>query len=182
MSNKLENISLTGRLCYLFMCIEKYLTATHPDREWNIVAKRFWQWTGIYWDEGVHIYSQVVPEYLFEFDNYDETNLKSFEGDLSKEDYYTLINLFTGITDGNSQDEINQVLMLPIEFNNLCDGMYFKNADEPTLTLLYNLQQLLLSHDISLPDVDKISSMTIEEKNGFGNSIDSEYLSIIIKS
>ena len=46
-----KNISITGRLCYLFMCIEKYLISMYPDKDWTVVAERLWLWTETYWDE-----------------------------------------------------------------------------------------------------------------------------------
>ena len=44
MTDELKNISLTGRLCYLFMCIEKFLVSCYPDRDWTPAAKKCWQW------------------------------------------------------------------------------------------------------------------------------------------
>lgn len=69
-----REISLTGRLCCLFMCIENYLIHGYPDRDWTPVAKRCWQWTNGWWNEGCDVYAQAVPEYLFQFDNYQESS------------------------------------------------------------------------------------------------------------
>lgn len=52
---KLMNLSLTGRLCYLFMCIERYLSICYPDRDWSLVAEKCWQWTNKYWNDGCDI-------------------------------------------------------------------------------------------------------------------------------
>lgn len=173
-------ISLTGRLCYLFMCIEAYLVTCYPDRDWTPVAERCWQWTSIYWDEGADVYGQVVPEYLFEFDNYEETNQRAFDGTLSKKDYQTLVSLYADITNGDSEDEINQILRLPIDFANECESTNFCSADEPTLMIIYKMQQFLSLHNISFPNVCKISHLSMEQKNGWGDFMDSKYLSIII--
>jgi len=104
-----------------------------------------------------------------------------FDGKLSQKDYLELTNLFTGLTMGNSEDEINQILMLPIEFNNECECTDFNNADIPTLKILYKMQHFLSLHHISFPSVDSVQNMTVDQKNGWGNFIDSEYLSIIIQ-
>lgn len=87
------------------MCIEKYLTICYPERNWEIVAKNIWQWTNVYWNEGCDRYSVVVPEYLFEFSDYEKTNTLVFDGMLSKGEYLELTNLFAGLTTGNSEDE-----------------------------------------------------------------------------
>ena len=35
MCEEWKNLSLTGKLCYLFMCIEKYLVTCYPDKDWS---------------------------------------------------------------------------------------------------------------------------------------------------
>lgn len=180
MREEFKKLSLTGRLCYLFLCLEKYLLACYPDRDWTPVAKRCWQWTNVSWDEGCDMYAPVVPAYLLEFDSYEETNLLSFDGKLSEHDYFALVNLFAGITTGSEDDEINQILMLPIEFNNACECSDFTDANEPTLIILHKAQQFLLSNTIPLPPICKVKSMTVEEKHGWGEFLDSEYLSNVL--
>lgn len=180
LQEEFKGLSLTGRLCYLFMCLEKYLIACYPDRDWTPVAKRCWQWTNEYWDEGWEIYSPVVPEFLLEFDNYEEANRRAFDGRLSENDYLELTNLFAGVTTGSQKDEINQILMLPINFGNACEGTNFASADEPTCAILHEAQQILLSHGISLPSTRQLKDMTAEKKNGWGDFGDSEWLSIIM--
>lgn len=179
---ELKGLSMTGRLCYLFMCLEKYLITCYPERDWTPVAKRCWQWTNGTWDIGCDIYSPVVPEFLLEFDNYEEANRRAFDGNLSESDYLALVNLYDGLTTGNEDDEINQVLMLPIEFSSECEGSAFMNADEPTLVVLNKAQEFLLFHQISIPSICKVKNMTVDEKNGWGDYCDSEYLSIIINA
>ena len=74
MIEELNKLTLTARLCYVFMCIEKYLITIYPDKNWSPVAKRMWSWTNFYWNEGWDNYSVVVPEFILEFDSYEETN------------------------------------------------------------------------------------------------------------
>lgn len=180
MNNGLKSLSLTGRLCYLFMCIEKYLVTCYPDKDWTAVAKRCWQWTSIYWDEGCDIYAPVVPEFLLEFDNYSDTNTYAFDGKLSEKDYLELRQLYKDITNGSAEDEINQVLMLPINFNNECECTDFKDADDPTLMIVHKMQEILALHNIYAPDINTVKNMTVDIKGGWGNFVNSEYLSIII--
>lgn len=176
----LKNLSLTGRLCYLFMCIEKYLVSCYADRDWKLVAKRCWQWTNVYWNEGCDIYSQVVPKFLFEFDNYTDTNKLAFDGRLSYDDYLELMELYAGITNGSEEDEINQMLWLPVEFNNQCECSDFSYADEPTLSIISRAQAILIKNNIDCPDIDKISHLSKEQKNGWGEFMNSEQFSVII--
>ena len=182
MTDELKNISLTGRLCYLFMCIEKYLVSCYPDRDWTPAAKKCWQWTNGFWDEGCDEYDKIVPEYLFEFDNYQETNDREFDGMLSKEDYDTFTKLYEGITNGRGEGDIDRILMLPIEFNNVCECSDFVDADEPTLGIIQEAQSILEKHRIEFPSIDKIKSLTVDQKNGWGDFMESEWLSEIIET
>ena len=131
-----SNISLNGRLCYLFMCIEKYLVTLYPDRDWTPVVERLWPWTDHYWNESQEESDKIIPEYIMEFKTYEETNRRCFDGKLSKELYDAMIKLYDGITDGNSEDEINQVLFTTVEWNSICEDSSFSAADMPTLNYL----------------------------------------------
>lgn len=178
-----RKLSMTGRLCYLFLCIETYLTTRYPQKDWTPVAKRCWQWTKSWWNDGWEIYSAVVPEFLFEFDSYEETNEKSFDGQLSQRDYIQLVNLFSGLTTGDKNDEINQLLMLPIHFGNGCEGVDFGYASNETMWILDEAEKILSSHHIPLPDMSRLEHLKISSKygwNGWGDFIDSENLSLIL--
>ena len=175
----LRKLSLTGRLCYLFMCIEKYLITLYPQKDWSPVAKRCWQWTKGYWNEGWDRYSAVVPEYLFEFDTYEKTK-EDFDEQLTQKDYYELINLFKGITNGNTNDEINKVLIAPIDFSNECECCDFGAASVSSMYIFLDMKHIFDLHNIELPDIDRVSNMTMEQKNGWGEFVESEYLSIIL--
>lgn len=182
MANEFKNITLTGRLCYLFMCIEKYLVTCYPDKDWTCVAKKCWQWTNKYWNEGENIYAHVVPEFLLEFDNYRETNEREFDGELLKEDYLELVSLYKGITDGSGDAEIDEVLMLPVDFNNECEGTDFRYADESTLAILERAQDILKKHNIELPDIEKIINFKMDHRGGWGELVESEHLSIVLNA
>ena len=40
MDSRFKNITMTGRMCYIFMCMERYLLSLYPDRDWTLVAKK----------------------------------------------------------------------------------------------------------------------------------------------
>lgn len=182
MMDDFKEISLTGRLCYLFMCIEKYLIFCYPNKDWTPIAKKCWQWTNGWWNEGCGEYSKIVPEFLFEYDDYTKTNEWEYDGMLSEEDYHILVGLYAGITDGKAEDDINQILMLPIKFNNVCECSDFCHADEPTLEIILEAQEILSKHHIALPCFGQIKTFAVAQKNGWGEFVDSEYLSEIIET
>lgn len=177
-----KNISIMGRLCYLFMCIEKYLVSMYPDRDWKIVAERLWQWTEKYWDEAQEESDQIIPEYLMEFSTYEKTNNRCFDGELSRELYDKLMQLYDGITDGNSEDEINQVLFTTVEWGTVCEGAGFSSADAPTLGYLEWMEPVMQKHSIELPDRELVANMTKDQKDGWGDFCNCSHLSIILKA
>lgn len=170
-----HTISLTGRLCYLFMCYEQYLTTRYPTKDWTLVAKKCWQWTSHYWNEGCDIFAQIIPEFLFEFDDYDQIS-KQIDNNLSKKDYEQLKSLYKDVY----IEEINQLFMLGIDFNNACECTDFANADDITIDILGKAQMILSKHHIPYPDIHLLSGFSVNQKNGWGDFIDSSYLSIIL--
>lgn len=188
--DKFHNITMTGRLCYIFMCIEKYLLELYPNRDWSPVSRRMWQWTTHYWDESWEIYSEAVPEFILEYSTYEETNSLSYDGKLNRNDYYELTSLFNGITDGKGQDEICRVLMIPCDFGNECDGTCFHAAEPYVAKLIEEIESILNKHNISLPDkslLNKFAYTNIDSENqnvpeaGWGDFESTEFLSIILK-
>lgn len=178
---KIRKLSLTGRMCYLFMCVEKYLVTLYPQKDWTPVAKRCWQWTRRYWDEGWDVYSVVVPEYLFEYGSYEKMK-QDYNGLLTEEDYYILTDLFQDITDGSQDDEINQVLRMPIDFSNACECTDFGAASVSSMYLFLDMKYIFDLHQIELPDMNKVSYMTMDQKNGWGEFVESEHLSIVLNA
>ena len=187
--DEFKNITMTGRICYLFMCIEKYLITLYPNNDWTPIAKRMWQWTNKFWNKSWDIYSEAVPEFILEFDTYEETNIREYEGNLKEDDYKEIIACFKGITNGNENDEICQVLMFPIDFGNFCDGASFYGAEPYVLEILSDMRKILLKHSIPVPDTSKLTCFTFERGKrtridepelGWGGLANTEYLSIIL--
>lgn len=184
------NVTMTGRICYIFMCIEKYLVTLYPNRNWKPVAKKMWQWTSHrYWTESRDIYSEAVPEYILEFNSFDETNEKSYDGKLKKEDYDEIVKCFSGITKGNEEDEICKVLMIPIDFGNIFEGSSIFYAEPYVQELIKDIERILSKHNIPLPEKSKLKPFIYdrgkkrridEKEDGWGEVCNTEYLSIIL--
>lgn len=181
MIEELNNLTLTARLCYVFMCIEKYLITIYPDKDWSPVAKRMWSWTNFYWDEGWDNYSVVVPEFILEFDSYEETNNRGFDGKLSIDDYLTFSKLYKEITDGKGTSEFDKMLIAPIDYANLCEGAADSWAMEQTTEILKEIISILNKNNIGLPNIDGINDMTLNTKRIGPDFVDKSYLSIILK-
>jgi len=176
----LDNLSMIGRICYLFMCIEKYLVNRYPDRDWSVVADKLWNWTEEYWNDAQEKSDMIIPEYVFEFSTYKEVNKRCFDGEMPEVLYNQLIQLYSGITTGNPEDEINQVLFTTVEWGTYCEGAAFQNAVGPTSALIDYLLGILDKYGIDYPSADGIQHLTIDQKNGWGEFCNCRHLSIIL--
>lgn len=92
MVEKLINVSVLGRVAYAIMCFEKYAVTVYPNVDFSPVAEIMWSIIdgSNYLDESSYRYIEIVPECLFEFKSYEESNFEY----LSKEEY----DLFTSTT------------------------------------------------------------------------------------
>ena len=183
------NITLTGRLCYIFMCIERYLTALYPERDWTPISKRMWQWTEHWWDRSWDIYSEAVPEFILQFDTYEETNERAYDGNLKKEDYDEITALFSGITDGSGDNEFDKVLMIPSDFGSTCEGTCVEGAEPYVAELIEDIENILKKHNIPFPDKTALKHFEYERGKpigrgekapGWGDFENTEYLSVIL--
>ena len=190
-TNEFSNITMTGKICYVFMCIERYLVGKYPNRDWTPVAKRMWQWTTHWWTESWDIYSEVVPEFILEFDTYEETNLQVYNGSLSEETYKEITGLYKGITDGKEEDEFCTILSIPIDFGNACEGTNACAAEPYVLELIEKAESILTKNNIQLPDksllkhfeYDKTKPIGLNEKDpGWGDLENTGFLSVVLNN
>ncbi len=183
------NITMTGRLCYIFMCIERYLTTLYPERDWTPISKRMWQWTTHWWNESSDIYSEAVPEFILELDGYENTNELAYDRKLKREDYDEITALFKGITNGDDTDELCQVLKIPSDFGCICEGTSVKGAEPLAAELIEEIETILKKHNIPYPDKSLLKRFEYErgkpvgrdeKEPGWGDFENTEYLSIIL--
>ena len=175
-----SKISMTGRFCYVFMCIEKYLTEKWPDRDWTIIAEHMWQWTKQYWDESWDIYSVIVPEYIMQHDSYEVTRDVDFDGELDQDVYNRLIDLYSDITDGQGTCDFDILMKIPCDMGNICDGAAFSSAERLVQEEMDIVFELLDRADVALPAIEKVNDFDVSIGNGWGGFMDTTYLSIIL--
>ena len=95
---RLKNVSVLGRVAYAIMCFEKYAVTVYPNVDFSPVAEVMWSIIdgSNYLDESSYRYIEIVPECLFEFKSYEESNFEY----LKKEEY----DLFTSILNATDRD------------------------------------------------------------------------------
>lgn len=201
-SQKLNNITITGRLSYIFMCIEKYLINLYPQKDWTPVARRMWNITKDkdHLSEGSpgNSYREIVPSYIMKlYKNgygYDKVNSMVFEGKLEKDTYDEIRALYDGIYAGDPDEEINKIIRLIDDFVYCCKyfNSDFLHYDERTIKLCMEADSILINNGIELPDLKllepykfnrkRIELKYVERVKAFGFGVDAAHLSQILKS
>ena len=187
MDKRFENITVIGRLCNIFMCMERYLLALYPGRDWTLVARKMWQCPAAekWWDSEWGAYYRITPESIIKF-KYDDDGSWNW---ITREEYEQAAALYAGLTDGKPEDEICHVLRIPFDMFNACDGHDYNNeaAEEITISAIGEIEGILKVHDIPLPDLSLVAEY-VPKWDGDGELFDrwgmptlgTEKLSIIL--
>ena len=179
MDNGLFTVSMNGRMAYTIMCVEAFLKAEHPEKDWTFVSELMWKATSSNWGEWPVEYSTIIPDVLLQYNEYDSDGLGSC---LTEEVFTTLKELYSGITDGvedDPSDEVNYMLNKPYEMAMVYEGTSIGDGQE-SFRIISNAEEILKKHGIPLPDYRKVLFSSSREKNGWGNDFDGRYLSIIL--
>ena len=91
-------------------------------------------------------------------------------------------SLYSGITEGiedSSEDEVDFMLNKPYEMAMIYEGTVIGDGEE-SLDIIKRTEEILSRHKIALPDYTKVLFSSSEELNGWGNSFDGKFLSIIL--
>ena len=199
-AKKYWNITMTGRLIYILMCIERYLLVVHPNRDWTPVARRMWSLPKEEgnWSEGTpgNLYREIVPERIMRFYKYgygyDELNSMVFDKKLSKEDYTELRALYEGISKGDPKEEINQIVGIPekVIYTVNLRNYDFAIADRLTIESVLKAEGILEKRGIELPNFSLIEKYRFERSSDemslkhkedyFGFGVDATELSMIL--
>lgn len=169
LTEKLFSISVAGRIAFIIMCIEKYCITQYPEKDWSPLAEHLWSFNDSYWDEWAYALTDIMPEYIYEYDR--------FEKYTGKYSYDTFRNLYKDL----KNNDLNELLDLLNDFM----GLYlhtcvfdFNESEFPEI--IKEIVGYLTKNNIPVPDVEKVSFSEFRENNGFGEKFDGRYLSIIL--
>ncbi len=184
MKKKFWNITLVGRLCWIFLCVERYLNELYPSYDWTPIAERMWQWTDCSWMEGSEVYSEAVPEFIMEYSTYEETKHNAYADFLKRADYDLLTSLFRNFTDGSGNDEFCRLLKIPFLFCMEFDGDTSLEAEDIGFYLMNELAEILHKRRIDLPDVSEVEMFRYNRTDAleYGEPVNSEHLSSILNN
>ena len=166
-------VSILGMVAYCVMCLENYVLEAYPGRDLAPVLRLAWGIVGPdgYIDENAYRYMEVIPEYLFEFDDYDAARFEY----LTKAEFVELRMLL------NPDDSTRDLVMHRIYDVAICYA-YSAVAAPPreVVDLVFDSIGCLREHGIPLPDFDLVRGFSFSEFHGWGVHINPEGLSRVL--
>lgn len=166
-----NEISMNGRMAYLILCVELYVKTLYPDKDWSVLSKWMWGATSEYWDEWDSKFMEIIPEFLYEFDSYKESDFECISED--EYDYFT--SLFDGLS-----DEFNSMLLKLHELQQVYCYESIPGNGADASKIVVDACGILEANHIDLPNLEKVSFSRFSEKDGWGNDFDGTKLSIIL--
>lgn len=167
----LKDVSMNGRMAYGIMCFEKFVIEKYSSKDWNILVKQLWCATSEFWDNWSEKTMEYIPEYLFEFEDFESSEFEY----ITKEEYLKLNDLLKGI-----DDKVNQLLLKLLEIEEVYSYTCIPGYGEESLKILKDIARMLEKENIPLPDPKLVEFSKFSEKNGWGEPFDGTKLSIIL--
>lgn len=167
-----NNISMSGRLAYQLLCVEKYFIAKYPEKNFKDLFSLLWQVTNeMYFDTFSGYLIELNKSCFFEFDTYEEQEWLY----ITKEQYNLFKNLISELDDTDEsiletlkdQAEVYAYTVVP------------ENTKE-SIDIIFDTIAFLKQEGIELPDIKLVEFSTIDQKNGWGDPFDGSKLSIIL--
>ena len=165
-------------MAYVIMCIEAWLQAAYPDRDWTIVSEAMWKATEMNWGNWTEIYAGYIPHVLFSYEEYGSDPAESFSEDV----YIALKKLYAGITSGNEEDPgdtLDYMLTKPHEMAMVYEGTGIGDGHE-SIEIIEDVERVLDNRGIPLPDCKRLYFSDYGQIHGWGNSFDGRSLSVIL--
>ncbi|MDE6427061.1 MAG: hypothetical protein K2K89_13140 [Ruminococcus sp.] len=168
-TEKLRGVSVAGRIAFIIMCIEKYIVAQYPEKDWTPLAEEMWKFNDSYWDEWLDSFVDLFPEYINEYNEFED-----YAGKYSRD---TFRNLYKDL----KNNDVNKLLNLLDDFM----GIYlytrvWDGTESMFPKVIEEIVSYLTKNNIPIPDVEKVSFSDFGQNDGFGDKFDGRYLSIIL--
>lgn len=166
-----SNISMNGRMAYLILCIEKYLITKYPMKDWSELSKIMWNVTSNYWDEWDYKYIEIIPEYLFAFKSFEDSDFEC----ITKEEYSYFSELLRDLP-----EEVNKLLLAPHNLQEVYCYSDIPGKGEEASQIILDICTILQNSNIELPDVSSVTFSGFSEKSGWGEQFDGSKLSLVL--
>ena len=167
------SVSIRGMVAYCTMCLESYVLEAYADRDLSPVLRLAWGIVGPegFIDQNADRFMEAIPEYLFEFDDYEAAEFEH----LTREEF----GEFRGLLDRN--DETLDLLMHRVYDVAMCYAYTAVEAPpKEAVNLVFDSIGCLREHGIPLPDFDLVRGFSFSEFHGWGVHINPEGLSMVL--
>ena len=166
-------ISIRGMVAYCVLCLENYVLEAYTDHNFAPVLRLAWDVIGPegYIDQNADRYMEAIPEYLFEFDDYEAAEFEY----LTKAEFDGLRMLL------NPDDSTLGLVMHRIYDVAMCYA-YTAVATPPkeAVDLVFDVVSALRACGTSLPSFDLVREFSFDEFDGWGVHITPGALSQIL--
>ena len=167
------DVSIRGMVAYCILCLESYVLETYTNHDFGPVLRLAWDIVGPegYIDQNADRFMEAIPEYLFEFDDYDEVELEY----LTREEFDELRGLL------DPDDQTLGLLMHRVYDVVMCYA-YVAVANPPrdAVDLVYDTIGALRERGIALPDFELVRDLSFNEYDGWGAHVSPEGLSRVL--
>ena len=159
-----KDISIRGRVAFCITCLKTYVEATYPDSDYSAVLDLACRITekGTFIDEATLAYTEIVPEYLYEFDHYADAEFEY----LTKEQY----NEFTHIIPKDDA-RLNRIMHAIRDIA----WEYCYNAIEEgakrNLRFISDTVDVMRSSNLPVPDIKEYERFSFSTNDGWGDFI-----------
>lgn len=166
-------ISMNGRAAYAVMCAERYALAKYPDKDWNPLFTWMWKCTSDHFDEWYYRFMEILPEYLYEFDNYKDSQFDY----LSEEDYKYYTEFFHDI-----DKNMEELLVIPTKIAMVYAYEPIPGEGKESIKLVEKAVHILKSNAVEVPNPKQVAFSSFSEKNGWGESFEGTKLSVLLNN
>lgn len=166
------SLSATGKVAYAILCAERYALKRKPNTDWTPLFKRIWRVTsGGYWDEWSYEFTEIIPECLLEFPDYESSDVPH----TSEDEYENLVALYEGMPEswGRLLEDLNR-LVLVLGYD--CDDPEGEAAE-----LVVAIEGILAAEGVPLPDEGLAELFPASENRGYGCPFDGRKISHILQ-
>lgn len=179
---KFSNISFKGRLAFAMSCMENVIIKfdlynVNPDAI-EIIIKKLWVFSDCeYLDEWHYSLTDIVPEFICEFYEYEKQDLEY----LTEQEFYILYKFYTELAGTKVMKVYENVFMIIYELSreHIYSRIDFPGQD--SLNRVIELVTAMQKYEIELPDVNLYKKYRFNENRGFGNDFDAKEVAMLLK-
>ncbi len=163
--NEFSNISIRGRVAFCIAALKIYVDAKYPEADYASIYKMA---APIIdgaepIDEAAMAYMEIIPEYLYEFDNYADAEFDY----LTEEQYKSFISIVT-----KNDEKLNVIMhsIYDVAFEYCYVALQFPAKD--TYQYIEKVVHILEESGLEAPDIDAYKKYDFSVYDGWGDFID----------